>query len=111
MSSTLRCASSLLLSLYCHHSHISYALTPFHIRFRGLITGPHVQVTAIVGTLAAAAAIYWSEAWLFPLLIVLGFIVTNITERKLDRRLSVSCAHLGGLPSPAHLHPQYGSLC
>ncbi|GLC61310.1 hypothetical protein PLESTB_001742100 [Pleodorina starrii] len=48
----------------------------------------NTNVTAIVGTLAAAAAIYWSEPWLFPLLIVLGFIVTNITERKLDRRLT-----------------------
>ncbi|GIL47404.1 hypothetical protein Vafri_4228 [Volvox africanus] len=48
----------------------------------------NTKITAIVGTLAAAAAIYWSEPWLFPLLIVLGFIVTNITEWKLDRRLA-----------------------
>ncbi|GIL78703.1 hypothetical protein Vretifemale_8108 [Volvox reticuliferus] len=48
----------------------------------------NTKVTAIVGTLAAAAAIYWSEPWLYPLLIVLGFIVTNITERKKDCRLT-----------------------
>ncbi|KAG2490382.1 hypothetical protein HYH03_011183 [Edaphochlamys debaryana] len=48
----------------------------------------NTNVTAIVGTLAAGAAIYWVEPWLYPLLIVLGFIVTNITDRKLDKRLS-----------------------
>ncbi|GLI64225.1 hypothetical protein VaNZ11_007423 [Volvox africanus] len=48
----------------------------------------NTKVTAILGTLAAAAAIYWSEPWLYPLLIVLGFIVTNITERKKDCRLT-----------------------
>ncbi|KAG2492746.1 hypothetical protein HYH03_008912 [Edaphochlamys debaryana] len=48
----------------------------------------NTHVTAIVGTLAAAAAIYWVLPWLYPLLIVLGFIVTNITDRKLDKRLT-----------------------
>lgn len=49
----------------------------------------YAQVTAIIGTLAAAAAIYWSEPWLFPLCIVIGFIVTNITDRKMDKTLKV----------------------
>ncbi len=47
------------------------------------------QTTAIIGTLAAGAAIYWSEPWLFPLLIAIGFIITNITDRKEDRTLKV----------------------
>ncbi|KAG2453749.1 hypothetical protein HYH02_001960 [Chlamydomonas schloesseri] len=50
----------------------------------------NTNVTAIVGTLAAAAAIYWTEPWLYPLCIVIGFIVTNITDRKVDKTLKGS---------------------
>ncbi|KXZ42994.1 hypothetical protein GPECTOR_108g189 [Gonium pectorale] len=47
----------------------------------------NTNVTAVIGTLAAGAAIYWSEPWLFPLLIIIGFAITNFTERKEDKRL------------------------
>jgi hypothetical protein len=48
------------------------------------------QVTAIIATLAAAAAIYWTTVpWLYPLAIVIGFIITNITERKKDLSMKV----------------------
>lgn len=60
----------------------------------------HPQTTAIIGTLAAGAAIYWSEPWLFPLLIAIGFIITNITDRKEDRTLKVGLGvnpGMGGL--------------
>lgn len=50
----------------------------------------NTNTTAIIGTLAAGAAIYWSEPWLFPLLIAIGFIITNITDRKEDRTLKGS---------------------
>lgn len=48
-----------------------------------------LQLLAIVGSLAAGAAIYWVEPWLYPLLIILGFAVTNVTNRKLDLTLKV----------------------
>lgn len=44
-------------------------------------------VLAILGTLSAAAAVYWSLAWLFPTLILVGGLVTLITKRKLDLTL------------------------
>lgn len=48
-----------------------------------------MQLLAIIGTLSAGAAIYWVEPWLYPLLIILGFIITNISNRKLDMSLKV----------------------
>ncbi len=45
-----------------------------------------VQLLAIIGTLAAGAAIYWNPPWLFPLVILVGGLITIWTNRHTDCR-------------------------
>lgn len=70
-----------------------------------------LQLLAIVGSLAAGAAIYWVEPWLYPLLIILGFIVTNITNRKSDLTLKVRCRHGASSVCPRALQWSIKPLC
>lgn len=42
------------------------------------------QVNAVIGTLSAAAAIYWIQPWLYPLVIVVGGLITLVTNRNKD---------------------------
>lgn len=44
----------------------------------------NTELLAIIGTLSAAAAIYWNPPWLFPLIIAIGGLITIFTNRKLD---------------------------
>jgi hypothetical protein len=43
-----------------------------------------------VGTLSAGAAIYWNPPWLFPLVILIGGIITIISNRNVDMSAKVS---------------------
>eukprot|EP00199_Chlamydomonas_sp_CCMP681_P001026 CAMPEP_0119109864 /NCGR_PEP_ID=MMETSP1180-20130426/24373_1 /TAXON_ID=3052 ORGANISM="Chlamydomonas cf sp, Strain CCMP681" /NCGR_SAMPLE_ID=MMETSP1180 /ASSEMBLY_ACC=CAM_ASM_000741 /LENGTH=522 /DNA_ID=CAMNT_0007095877 /DNA_START=95 /DNA_END=1660 /DNA_ORIENTATION=- len=42
---------------------------------------------AIIGTLSAGAAIYWSPVWLFPLIIAVAGVLTIISNRNVDMSL------------------------
>ncbi|KAJ9527912.1 hypothetical protein QJQ45_005640 [Haematococcus lacustris] len=45
------------------------------------------KLLASLATLSAAAAIYWNPPWLFPLIILIGALVTMWTNRKEDMSL------------------------
>ncbi len=49
----------------------------------------HAQLLAVIGTLAAGAAIYWQPPWLFPLVIVVGGLITIWTHRNEDMTAKV----------------------
>lgn len=47
----------------------------------------NTELLAIIGTLSAAAAIYWNPPWLFPLIIFVGGIITIVSNRNKDMRM------------------------
>ncbi|MEW5300819.1 MAG: hypothetical protein WDW36_003723 [Sanguina aurantia] len=52
---------------------------------KGLLTKACADnVNAVIGTLSAAAAIYWIQPWLYPLVIVVGGLITLVTNRNKD---------------------------
>ena len=48
-----------------------------------------MQLTAVIATLSAAAAIYWDPPWLFPLIIAVGGLITIVYHRKEDMSVKV----------------------
>lgn len=58
----------------------------------------NTKLLAIIGTLSAAAAIYWSPPWLFPLIIAIGGLITIISNWKVDMSVKVGLTHTWGWP-------------